>query len=61
MQDKPTLSLWQKQKNKLMAQFPELTETDFLFTIGKKESMLNNVKDKLGKTTEEFEKLLGNR
>ncbi len=49
---------WHVQKGKLKKQFAELTDNDFMFEEGKKEEMLGKIQIKLGKTKEEFTKLM---
>ena len=53
----PVLS-WNEQKGKLKAKFTTLTDADLTFEEGKKDEMLTKVYAKLGKTKEEFAKIL---
>lgn len=50
--------IWDQQKSKLKQQFAILTDNDLMFATGKKEEMLARLQIKLGKTKEEFEKIL---
>jgi uncharacterized protein YjbJ (UPF0337 family) len=50
--------IWSQQKNKLKQQYAILTDNDLMFASGKKDEMLARLQVKLGKTKEEFEKLL---
>jgi hypothetical protein len=45
---------WNAQKAKLKKQFPEITDKDLFFEIGKKNEMLANLRVKLGKSKEEL-------
>ena len=56
----PVTSNWNEQKSKLKAKFATLTDTDLQFEEGKKEAMLTKVQTKLGKTKEEFQKIIAN-
>jgi uncharacterized protein YjbJ (UPF0337 family) len=56
----PVTSNWNEQKSKLKAKFATLTDTDLQFEEGKKEAMLTKVQNKLGKTKEEFQKIIAN-
>jgi hypothetical protein len=49
---------WNEQKSKLKKQFPELTDKDIFFVFGKKNDMLATLPVKLGKTNEEFLKII---
>lgn len=49
---------WNKQKGKLKKQFAVLTDNDLMFEEGKKDEMLGKLQVKLGKTKEEFKKML---
>ncbi|MFT6826810.1 MAG: hypothetical protein ACJA2S_004335 [Cyclobacteriaceae bacterium] len=49
---------WNEQKGKLKKQFALLTDNDLMFEEGKKDEMLGNLQVKLGKTKEEFHKIL---
>jgi len=50
--------IWSQQKSKLKQQFAILTDNDLMFASGKKDEMLARLQIKLGKSKEEFEKLL---
>jgi uncharacterized protein YjbJ (UPF0337 family) len=49
---------WNEQKGKLKKQFATLTDNDLMFEEGKKEEMLGKLQIKLGKTKEDFQKLI---
>lgn len=49
---------WNEQKGKLKQKFAELTDDDLMFAEGKKDEMLGRLQIKLGKSKEEFHKLL---
>jgi len=49
---------WNEQKGKLKQQFATLTDNDLLFAEGKKDEMLGRLQVKLGKTKEEWEKII---
>ena len=49
---------WAEQKGKLKQSFAILTDNDLMFDEGKKEEMLGKVQAKLGKTKEEFQKII---
>jgi uncharacterized protein YjbJ (UPF0337 family) len=49
---------WNEQKGKLKQQFALLTDNDLMFEEGKKDEMLGKVQIKLGKTKEEFQKIM---
>ncbi len=48
-----------KQKGKLKAKFPNLTDADLRYENGKKDEMFNKIETKLGKTKEEFAAIIG--
>lgn len=48
------LGNWTEQKVKLQAQFNTLKDADLHYESGKKEEMLTNIQNKLGKTQEEL-------
>jgi uncharacterized protein YjbJ (UPF0337 family) len=50
--------IWSQQKSKLKQQFAILTENDLMFASGKKDEMLAKLQIKLGKSKEEFDRLL---
>ncbi len=49
---------WNEQKGKLKQKFAILTDNDLMFAEGKKEEMYGKLQTKLGKTKEEFYKIL---
>ena len=49
---------WNEQKAKLKQKFAALTDDDLMFAEGKKEEMLAKLQIKLGKTKEEFNKII---
>jgi uncharacterized protein YjbJ (UPF0337 family) len=49
---------WNEQKGILKQRFANLTDDDFLYSIGKKEEMIGKLQIKLGKTKEEIQKIL---
>ncbi|HTA83814.1 MAG TPA: CsbD family protein [Bacteroidia bacterium] len=49
---------WNEQKGKLKQKFATLTDNDLMFEEGKKDEMLGKLQIKLGKTKEEFQKLI---
>jgi uncharacterized protein YjbJ (UPF0337 family) len=49
---------WNEQKGKLKQKFAVLTDNDLMYAEGKKEEMLGKLQIKLGKTKEEFHKIL---
>jgi len=49
---------WDEQKGKLKQKFAELTDDDLLFAEGKKDEMLGRLQIKLGKTKDDFFKML---
>ncbi len=49
---------WNEQKGKLMKKFAILTDNDMMFKEGKKDEMLGKLQIKLGKTKEEFQKII---
>ncbi|MEI6820978.1 MAG: CsbD family protein [Bacteroidota bacterium] len=51
---------WNEQKGKLKQKFAVLTDNDLLFEEGKKEEMLGKIQNKLGKTKEEWFKIIEN-
>ena len=50
---------WNELKGKLKQKFAVLTDNDLMFEEGKKEEMLAKLQIKLGKTKEEFHKIIG--
>jgi hypothetical protein len=49
------LRSWREQKILLKRRFPILSDEDFFFEEGKRESMLKRLEAKLGKNTQELE------
>lgn len=49
---------WKEQKGKLKQKFAILTDNDLLFAEGKKEEMYGRLQIKLGKSKEEFLKII---
>ena len=49
---------WNELKGKLKQKFAILTDNDLMFAEGKKEEMLAKLQIKLGKTKEEFHKII---
>jgi uncharacterized protein YjbJ (UPF0337 family) len=49
---------WNEQKGKLKQKFAILTDNDLMFAEGKKDEMFGKLQIKLGKTKEEFYKIL---
>jgi hypothetical protein len=49
---------WDKQKAKLKKKYPSLTDNDLRYDEGKKGAMWENLKVKLGLSTEELQKLI---
>jgi len=49
---------WNQMKGKLKQKFAMLTDDDLLFVEGKKDEMLGKIQVKVGKTKEEFEKII---
>ena len=49
---------WEEQKGKLKQKFASLTDDDMLFAEGKKEEMMGKLQVKLGKTKDEWHKII---
>jgi len=49
---------WNEQKGKLKQQFAQLTDNDLMFEEGQKDEMLGKLQIKLGKTKDEFDKIM---
>ena len=49
---------WNEQKAKLKKKFPVLTDKDLFFEIGRKNEMLATLHGKVGKSKEEFQKII---
>ncbi len=51
---------WEELKGKLKQKYATLTDDDLLFAEGKKDEMMGKLQVKLGKSKEEFHKILEN-
>ena len=51
---------WNEQKGKLKQKFAVSTDNDLMFEEGKKDEMLGKIQSKLGKTKEEWHKIIEN-
>ncbi|MBK7302779.1 MAG: CsbD family protein [Saprospiraceae bacterium] len=49
---------WNEQKGKLKQKFAELTDDDLMFGEGKMEEMIGKLQIKLGKSKEEWQKMM---
>jgi hypothetical protein len=49
---------WGKQKSKLKSMFTDLTEDDFAYEYGQKETMMQKLQLKIGKTRSELNELI---
>jgi len=49
---------WNEQKGKLKQKFAVLTDNDLMYEEGEKDEMLGKLQKKLGKTKEEFDKII---
>ena len=49
---------WNEKKGRLKQKFAMLTDNDLMFAEGKKEEMFGKLQVKLGKTKEEFQKII---
>ncbi len=49
---------WNEQKGILKKRFAELTDNDFLFSMGEKDEIIGKLQIKLGKTKEEMKKII---
>ena len=58
MKSKETKASWDTQKVKLKAKYPNLSDGDLHFDQGKKDKMMNKIRTKLGKTTDELNKII---
>jgi uncharacterized protein YjbJ (UPF0337 family) len=54
----PLSRSWNEQKANLKKQFPALTDNDLQYEFGKKNKMLEKLQVKLGKSKEEWEKIM---
>jgi hypothetical protein len=51
---------WRKQKNKLKVMFPTLSERDFEYEYGMKDSMMIRLQEKVGISRSELNELITN-
>ncbi|MBV5314295.1 MAG: hypothetical protein JZU47_13420 [Prolixibacteraceae bacterium] len=58
METPEALGGWVAIKEKLKQKFAMLTDNDLLFTVGKKDEMIERLQNKLGKTKEEIQKII---
>ncbi len=49
---------WGKQRAKLKSLYPELQDADFTYEYGQKETMMQKLQGKIGKTRSELEELI---
>lgn len=49
---------WTELKGKLKKEFAVLTDNDLMYEEGKRDVMLGRIQKKLGKTEEEFKKIM---
>ena len=49
---------WNEKKGRLKQKFAMLTDNDLMFAEGKKEEMFGKLQIKLGKTKEEFQRII---
>ena len=49
---------WNELKGKLKQKFATLTDNDLMFEEGKKEEMLGKIQTKLGKSKDEWDKIV---
>lgn len=49
---------WNEKKGKLKQKYSNLTDDDLTFAEGKKDEMFGRLQKKLGKTKEEFNKII---
>ncbi len=49
---------WNELKGKLKQKFATLTDNDLMFEEGKKDEMLGKIQTKLGKTKDEWDKIV---
>ncbi|WP_333809247.1 CsbD family protein [Flavobacterium sp.] len=49
---------WEEFKGKIKQKFANLTDDDLLYEEGKRDEILGKLQQKLGKSDEEFEKLI---
>lgn len=58
MNNKKVEGNWNEQKGKLKQAFAELTDNDLMFEEGKKDEMLGRIQIKVGKSKDEFKKIM---
>lgn len=58
MNTREVMGSWNEQKGKLKQKFAILTDNDLLFAEGKKEEMYGRLQIKLGKSKEEFLRII---
>ncbi len=49
---------WNEMKGKLKQKFATLTDNDLMFEEGKKDEMMGKIQTKLGKTKDEWDKIV---
>lgn len=49
---------WNELKGKLKQKFATLTDNDLMFEEGKKDEMMGKIQSKLGKTKDEWDKIV---
>jgi len=54
----PSSESWSELKSKLKKKFPALTDHDLVYEFGKKNELLAKLQVKLGKSNEEWNKIL---
>ncbi|MCF8256402.1 MAG: CsbD family protein [Flavobacteriales bacterium] len=58
MNTKTIEGTWNEQKGRLKKAFAELTDNDLMYKEGQKDAMLGKIQVKLGKTKDEFDKIM---
>lgn len=58
MKTKVVKATWDDQKVKLKAKYPNLSDSDLHFEPGKKDKMFHKIQTKLGKSSDELEKII---
>jgi hypothetical protein len=53
-----TITNWEIKKDKLMKEYPHLTQEDVIYQIGREEELLERLQKKLNKNKEEIRKWL---
>jgi len=54
MDDKELRMRWPELKTKIKQQYPDMTEEELLYEIGKEEELLKRLQDRLGKNRKEI-------